>query len=220
MKLPDDKNERDKMLILIAIGVAATLYCSYRFGVKPLLARRAAARARIVEVEDLLFRAGNDIALVPQYLKQNRVVLNHILEISEEERHILRPNLGNYLLVATDIVTAQTDKLGLEVESIAETLAVERPARKADKTADPNAPRFIPYTVNVSLSCSLIELIRLTRALEDENPYLCITRLGVLGQPDNPERHAISFNIQWPIWADHTHAMRLAAERLSDEERR
>ncbi|MBT3193030.1 MAG: hypothetical protein HN341_10785 [Verrucomicrobia bacterium] len=219
MKLPADKNERTKILLLIGIGVAAIGYGVYMFGLSPLLAKRKATQARIAELEDLLWKGRKDIDMVPQYLKQNGEVLDQILQVSEVKRQILRPNLGNYLLVAADIIGHNADVLDLNIDSINETSAMNRTGAP-NASADTDGPRFKPYTVNVTLTCGLGDLVRLLAALETENPYLCITRLGVIGRSDSPERHAISFDVQWPIWEDNAHPMRLAAERLSDKEKR
>jgi hypothetical protein len=217
MKLPEDKTERNKILILILIGVAAVGYGGHMFLIAPFLQDRKDTEAHITELEDKLWRARKDIDITHHNLERNREAVNHILEVSETKRQILRPNLGNYLLVAADIVGRHADALNLEIESINETAAPSTTAPVDE--ADPNAPRLKAYAVNVSLTCGLHDTLKLLRAIETENPYLCITRLGVIGRPQSPTEHAVSFDIQWPIWADPTYPVRLAAERLADEEK-
>ncbi len=217
MKLPEDKTERNKIFILVAIAVAFIGYGGHMFVISPFLAKRQESNVRVEELEEKLWRANKDIDITPLNLDKNREALTHILEISETKRQILRPNLGNYLLVAADIIGRHADALGLEIESINETVASGNPVSGND---DANAPRFKAYSVNVSLTCGLHDTRSLIRAIEMENPYLCITRLGVIGRPEDPMRHAVSFDVQWPIWADPTHPVRLAAEMMSDEEKR
>ncbi len=156
---------------------------------------------------------------MPRNIARNRDLIDHLLDVSEARRHILRPNLGNYLLVATDIIEQAADALGLEVDSIDETTPVGAHVSSHGE-ADPNGPRFKAYNVNVTLSCSLHDLVRFIRRLEEANPYLCITRLGVIARPATPEVHAASFDIEWPVWVENRHPVRLAAERLADEEPR
>ncbi len=216
MRLPEDKKERKKILILIAIGIGAIGYVGYMFVLSPFLLKQQQAATHVSEFEDKLRRASKDIDMTPRNLEKNTAAISHILEISDIKRQILRPNLGNYLLVADDIIGRHADALGLEIDSISETAASGAPI---SDDADANGPRLKAYSVNVSLSCSLHDVYALLRAIESENPYLCITRLGVIGQPQTPTEHAVSFDVQWPIWADPTHPVRLAAERMSDEEK-
>ncbi len=218
MKLPTDKAERTKILMIIGIAVIGVGYVAYSFGLSPLLAKQRATSARITELEDLLWRGKNDINMIPINLKQNCETLEQILDISEVKRQILRPSLGNYLLVASDIVESRADALNLKIDKINETIARKNMPRTG-VTTNPNAPRFMPYAVNVSLACGLADLVQLVRALEEDNPYLCITRLGVIENTQTPESHAVSFDIQWPIWNAPTHSIQLAAEHLSDKEK-
>lgn len=217
MKLPEDKTERNKILILIAIGVMFVGYGGHMFVLTPFLQGRQETQASVAELEEKLWRARQDIDITPHNLERNREAVSHILEISETRRQILRPNLGNYLLVAADIIGRHADTLGLEIESINETVATGPAPRGGE--VDPNAPRLRAYSVNVSLTCGMHDAVRLLRSIEVENPYLCITRLGVIGRLESPTEHAVSFDIQWPIWVDPTYPVRLAAERLADEEK-
>jgi len=217
VKLPEDKTERNKILILIAIGVISVGYGGYMFVITPFLQNRQDTQTRVAELEEKLWRARQDIEITSHNLERNRKAVGHILDISETKRQILRPNLRNYLLVAADIVGRHADALGLEIESINETVATGTLPRGDE--VDPNGPRLKAYSVNVSLSCGLHDTFKLLKAIETENPYLCITRLGVIGRAESPTEHAVSFDIQWPIWVDPTYPVRLAAERLADEEK-
>ncbi len=218
MKLPSDKDKRNKIFIAIGIAVAAIGYGVYTFGVKPVVAKRQVAYARISELEDLLWRGRKDIDMIHHHRRQNWETLSEILEISETKRQILRPNLGNYRLVASHIVGRHAERLGLKIAAINQMTPSDRKPGPGAKS-DPNAPRFRAYTVNVSLSAGLSDLALLIGALERENPYLCISRLGVIGNANTPEQHNISFDVQWPIWIDPSHPMQLAVEKLTDEER-
>jgi hypothetical protein len=216
MKLPEDKAERNKMLGLIGIGVIALAYVTFAFGISPFFQKQNAAEIRISELDDSLWKSKKDIRNAPLNLEKNNELLTRILEVSENRRHILSPSLGNYLLVATDIISRHADAVGITIESIRET----RPTNsQLPEGHDPNGPRFKPYTVNVNLTCNFIELMKLIEALETANPYLCITRMGIFGRAKDIEQHAVSFDVQWPAWIDNDLPLQLAAEQLSDEER-
>jgi hypothetical protein len=216
MKLPEDKAERNKMLGLIGVGVIALAYVTFAFGISPFFQKQNAAEIRISELDDRLWKSKKDIQNAPLNSQKNNELLTQILEASEKEQHILRPSLGNYLLVATDIISRHADAVGITIESISET----RPTNsQLPEGHDPNGPRFKAYTVNVKLTCNVLELMKLIEALETANPYLCITRMGIFGRATDIEQHAVSFDVQWPAWIDNDLPLQLAAEQLSDEER-
>lgn len=214
MKLPQDKNERNKVLGLVGLGVAIVCYAGYTFGAKPFLQKRQDFFNNISELEDKLWKADKDIKMIPSYFEQNNEIISRIIDISENKLQILHPNLGNYLLVAGDIINRHADNFNLTVTSIKEVASPERFSKNDDDTEDPKAARFKPYTVNVSLKCSFYELEKLVGAIEEENPYLCITRIGVIGQPEDVMKHSVSFDVQWPIWADEKHPIKLIAQQM------
>jgi len=213
MKLPQDKNERNKVLGLVGLGIAIVCYVGYTFGVKPFLQKRQDFFNNISELEDKLWKADKDIGMIPSYFEQNNKIISGIIDISENKLQILHPNLGNYLLVASDIIDRHADYFNLTVTSIKEVASPESFSKNND-TEDPKAARFKPYTVNVSLECSFYELEKLIGSIEKENPYLCITRIGVIGQPENVMKHSVSFYVQWPIWVDEKHPIKLIAQQM------
>jgi len=219
MKLPDDKNERNKILGLIAIGVLAVCYIGYTFGIKVLLQKQQAALAEIAELEAKVWQANLDIKQIPLYIQQNDEIVENIINISENKLDILHSNLGNFLLVAEDIIERNAQSLDLTVKSVNPTgspvkrfdTPVKRSGTK-DSKKDAKAPRFAPYTVSVEMECGLVDAMNLIRSIEKKNPYLCITRLGIIGQPDNVTQHSITFDVQWPIWIDAKQPMKLVSE--------
>jgi len=86
------------------------------------------------------------------------------------------------------------------------TAATENPTPKAGKETEGKEkepdPAFKSYVARVTLTCGFSELLDLTRGIEVENPYLCISQLSVSADPKEPTLHKIAFNVQWPIWAD------------------
>lgn len=215
MKLPEDKNERNKVLGLIAVVVLALCYAVYIFGLKTIWLKQKNAQKEISDLSSKLWKADLDIKQTPLYMRQNSEVIDKIIDVSENRLDVLHPNLGNFLLVAEDIIERNADKLNLTVKSV--TRKGEPPERfteKNDAKKDSKAPRFAPFTVNVEIECSFVDLIALIESIEEQNPYLCITRIGIKSQPDNHLEHLISFDVQWPIWIDAKHPMKLLAEQM------
>lgn len=198
MKLPEDKKERAKILALIAVGAVGVLYMVIQVGITPLLKSKQAKIARIQELKEELKKARREIDQVPRNRKKNYEGLLRIKEVSE--KYALHPRLGNFLLVVTDILEKRAEKLGIELESIREIGISEIPQNSSK--GKENA--FKSYGVSVALTCSFHDVICFLREIESSNPYLCIFGLGITGQPEeNPEKHRVSFNVQWPIWADY-----------------
>jgi hypothetical protein len=219
MNFPDNKEDKNKILLLMGIVLLAVGFGIYSFGISPYFKNRKAMRIESEDLSDKLWQARKDIRNLSRNIDRNTELVDQILKVSEEDRYILRPNLGNYLLVASDILNSQAEALGLTIESINETMRITITPEELKKR-DANGPRFTPYAINVTLSCGMHDLVRLVQQLEDNNPYMCITRLGVLNQDDSAEIHSVSFDVQWPVWIDNAHPVQLAAERLSDKERR
>lgn len=221
MSLPEDKSERTKLIAIVVILSIAALYVGYTFGLAPLLKNRSDGATRRQELTDLLWQAERDIELLPRNRTLNHELVKEILATSETQQHVLRPNLGNYLLVAKDIVQRHANRLDLVLTSVSETAPpdVVR-VRKTDEPAPEIKFWFVPYTVNVTFAHGFRHTVLLIRALERENPLLCITRMDVIAQPGvDPERHLVSMDITWPVWADDTAPDRLrkqlTAERTS-----
>jgi len=213
MKLPEDSEERKKIFMLIGIGVAAACYVLYSFGISPYLQHKQEKRAKIEELEGKIWRAQLDVRKTKTYLQENNDVIAKIIDVSENKLQILHPNLGNYLLVASDIINRQADNLNLVTDEIREIPAPKKLDEDQDPDAD-DAPRFNTYKVNVNIKCSFAELTQLLQALENENPYLCITRIGVVGQKDDVMKHAISFDVEWPTWVNSKQPIKLVAQQM------
>lgn len=214
IRLPDNPEDRKKALAAIAVGGLALLYVLFTYGVQPYRASLAARREQIAELEDKLWRAQKDIDGMASAREKNNAIVARILKASEVDNHILRPSLGNYLLVATDLINRAAAGLDVQIDTINEL-----PRASANK-AKASANRFAPYTVNLSIKSGLHDLARFLQRLESGNPYLTVTRLIVMEQSaENPEHHFTSLHLQWPIWGDEEHPQRLQAEQIADEER-
>lgn len=214
IRLPENPEDRKKVIAAMAVGGIALLYVVFTFGLQPYRASLLARQVRVNELEEQIWRAQKDLNAIDRVNEANNAIVAQILAASEQDRHILRPSLGNYLLVATDVINRATAGLSLQIDTINEL------PRSAPATKSPTANRFSPYTVNLSITGGLHNLARLLHRLESKNPYITVTRLIVMEQSAaNPERLFISLHLQWPIWEDKEHPQRLQAERIADEER-
>jgi len=219
IRLPENPEDRKKAIAAIVLGVVVLLFVAFMYGVQPYRASIRARKARVAELEDEIWRAEKEIKAMDRIREQNNIIVEKILDESEAKRHILRPSLGNYLLVATEVINQAASGIKISIETINEmpTPAVTPQKGKTDTKQD---NRFAPYTINLSLTAGLHDLARFIHRLESANPYLAVTRLIVMAQSsEDPEQHFVSLHLQWPIWVDDEHPQRLKAERIADEER-
>ncbi len=226
IKLTDNPNERKKIFALMGVGGLALLYVLFVFVVQPYLSSIQTKKARVSELEeDLIWRARRDLAGVDSNMENNAALVRELLVLSEVNRVILRPSLGNYLLVASAVIKEAAQGLSISIDNINEVPApasarTTAPAVGGSRPPSTATARFTTYTVNVSLSGGMHALVEFTGRLEHKNTYLAITRLIIMeNQEADPETHFISMHIQWPIWVDNDHPRRLEAEQIADEER-
>jgi hypothetical protein len=214
MKLPTDKKERVKILVMILLGVTVVLYVTIQFGLGPVIKSISEKRARIRETSEELAQAKKEINRMTADLARNKETLIKLKEISS--KYVIMPVLHNYILSATDIVEAQAKKVNVKLDSVREQGITEFTAAPGQQSST----RFLKcYTIRVSLSCGYNDLIKLIQQIENVNPYFCITSLSITGQPDKDvARHQMSFDLQWPTWVDQEMPLKLDA-KLSELQR-
>ncbi|MFO7871500.1 MAG: hypothetical protein R6V03_08725 [Kiritimatiellia bacterium] len=199
MKLPEDKNERKKVLMLIGLGTAAVIYGLYAGALKPLSAKKKQYESRIAEAEAFLKDASRDIEKMSEYHGTNRETLEELLSVAD--KYLLHPRLGgNYLLPATEELEKHRADLGIEFKNISEKGFTGVPKRPGSSREN----MFRAYRVSVVLDCTYTDLLRFLRKIESDNPYVSVADLSVSGaRKDNVELHSVKVDIQWPIWDDY-----------------
>lgn len=220
MAMPDNPTERKKIIAMIILGVLLGAYLLINFLLLPYFATVREKRERVEELEHLIWRAETELQAVDRNMQRNASLVDELLDISERQRLILRPSLGNYLLVASEIMDRHADGLNLTLDPLTEP---SRPSRQSsiNEQQAGGTMRFRPYTVNATLTGGTHALVQFLRRLETSNPYLSITRLIIMEDPETgPDSHFFSLSVQWPIWVEPEFPRRLEAERIADEERR
>lgn len=193
MKLPSDPKERNQILVLIglvAIGVCVGIF----FGFKQLASAKKNVAQSIEETETELKKADAKIKRMAVDKVDNDAAVKEILDISD--KYILTSVLGNYQLVARDILESASRELGLKIEPVRELGqgTIPYPSGPGD---------FKTYTARVSMNCGMHDLIKYLHKLESENPYLSITGISITERTvQSKDEHQVSFEVQWPIWGD------------------
>ena len=198
MKLPTDKKERIKVIVLIAIGAIAVIWGLVVVVLKPYRTRKSEKAAAIKDFHERLEKGHRKITTMMRGRLKNAEILREIVQTSTVSNFVLRPRLGNYLLGATELIERYAARANVPIESIDEvgTMQIPKPKNR------PTGNIFDSYGISVDLECRLCDLIRLLKAIEQENPYMCVTGLTIAGQPNKSGKHSIGFGVQWPVWAD------------------
>ncbi|MBL7114660.1 MAG: hypothetical protein ISS35_02750 [Kiritimatiellae bacterium] len=208
MKLPDDPKDKMKVLLLITIGVLATV-AAVAQGVIYLIRQENQLSERLADLEWQTTSANENISSAENCRTKNVHTIQSIVTISET--HILHPILGNYRLGASEVLERIALGSGISLDSIQEVgiLDIPKPKNKTGKNV------LKAYTVRISTHCGYAKLQEFIRQLELNNPYVCISTLSIIGQQDvDPESHRVVMGIQWPIWSNPEMAVQMM-ERMT-----
>lgn len=216
IQLPTDKKERNKILFMIALCGVVILYGLIMFVFVPYRSRVRTDRERLAELEDQLWQADREIRQIPHNRERNIEILNYIIDVSESQEYILRPRLGNYLLVAESLLEQAANEAGVQLRNIREASS---PPSSQDANDREDLPALAPYNVTFSVHAGMHDLLRFVHTLQQANPYLTIANLTMSAGSDNSQSiHEINIFVQLPVWKHVDRPERLQAERISAEE--
>ncbi|MCK5850942.1 MAG: hypothetical protein KAH23_08505 [Kiritimatiellae bacterium] len=194
MKLPDDKAERTKILMLGGIGVVATIYVLVQYAIIPLNKSNKINTQRITEITGILEQSERDVAMLTKNSGRNIKALEKIVRISKN--HVLHPSLGgNYSLNAATTLEDIERKSKMELGASGASVSANIPGASIPAGSDLKS-----YSVRLSFSGSLKELTDTLNTIKKINPYLGIKNLTISAVGKTPEKHAASFTLSWLIW--------------------
>ena len=219
-KWPENKQDQIKYIALIAIGAVVVVVLLVMFAINPFIKAKRDHVAGLTELTTKIENAQKEIEKKPFELKRNTEALNKILQISDA--HMLKPVLGrNYLLGATPIIERHVKALSIAMAKPPSEVGIGDVVQPQTVKKGAPLPAVKTYTARVNLKCSYADVVRIVRALESENPYITIAGLSIVGTPaTDPENHNVTFDIQWPIWADEetSASIRQQLKKSSEEE--
>lgn len=193
MKLPEDRKERTKILIMIAVGVVAVIYAIFELAILPLLAEQNLNRKKMVDSQVRITKIKRDLLNVPRLRADFNSTTSHIATLSE---HLAQPVLGTYLLGIQNTIDSLSANLDIRMVPAAEIGIAELPG--SNKDGLPHSLRS--YSVRTTFYGGYREIMAFFRALEASNPMMCITEFSISAQNNSPEKHQVNFTAQWPIW--------------------
>jgi len=210
-KLPEDPKKRMQVLIGIGAGVVVVIVGIYMGAISPMHQSKQAALGKIEELTKEVETANNEIAKVPGDTKANIQALTRAKELSD--KCILPPGLdGGYHLVASAIIERHAKAVGVTVDTVQDRGVGDLcpvPGRGA------SAGSLKAYSARVTMSAGYKDVVRLIRAIANDNALVCITGLDIrsTGAKDKTARkHTIWFDVQWPVWIDTEMPSKLAAQ--------
>jgi hypothetical protein len=197
MKLPASKSERVKIYVLIGISAAGVLYAAWSVVISSAIEKKRKLLEQRTELNENVQKAERRIGLMRGETGENHRTLQSICD--ETDKYVLRSTLGdNYLLGVTEKIEQLARVAGVMIDPPTQVGISDVPQNP--RRAARNVLRL--YTVRLSLSCALSDLVRLLRQIDASNPYVCVSAISIAGQPETPETHRITMDVQWPIWAD------------------
>ncbi len=208
LKLPEEKNERLKILALLAVAAVAVLYGLYVGVGRPLAKQK---RDLLTAIQNMRRSLAEQERLVDGYAADREEDSRVLAELmAATQRHVLADRLNDYLIAAKEIVrdharAADIDFAMREGDNRGFSPLPKSPKQKGDN-------RFRGYSVRVTVKCGMHELIRMLSSLEQSNPYLTVTAIAVVPQAGDPAKHNIVFDLQWPIWDKKETVAALAAD--------
>ncbi len=213
MRLPENKNDRIKVLVLIAIAGLGVLYGLWTFVYEPLRQKRDEALAEIDVLEDQLHAARIQVRRIRE-METDLVETTAALK-QMSEQHMLHPRLGNYLLEAREMLLQQAPRDGLQAREVKERGRVDLPRRPEEE-----GYRVRAYAVQVTARCGYDTFREWVRTLEEQNPLLTLSDMMIMAEVEDPLHHRIRFEVHWPVWIDpemRQTVRRMAADPLGED---
>jgi hypothetical protein len=215
MKWPKDNKERAKILVLIAMGVGVVIYLVIAGAVNPIRTKRKDYKAQITGIKAYLEQAKKKIAHTAKNQEDNYKAIVEIKDMTDN--YLLKPRLGNFLLSATDELEKHAKAVDMADLPQVREVGIKEVLKPQTRTTD---YVFKSYSAGVTLNCGLNKMIEYLQEIEQANPCVCISRLTIITQGKTPEKHKITFEIQWPIWANADNEKKLEEQLREAEEAR
>lgn len=194
MNLPQDRKQRIQVLVLIGMGVVVLLILLAQFALVPILDSRQKLTETREGYRERMDKAQRELKASAQIQSEFDEVMQQLKAIAAD--YLLHPILGSYLVGVTEAMEPHARATGFTIEDIQErgVQALRLRAKEITGLRPYNA-----YSFQISGQGSYAEIMAFLKSIEIKNPYVSITELKIVAQPDNPSRHRASLRIEWPI---------------------
>lgn len=205
--------EQKQLMVLVGLVCAIAIFVLIQLVVGPLLAHAGAKAEALRQVQDRLASADRLLGSEARLNAEREAVA---AEIERAAREFIVPPENPLSWVTEQIYHHARAVGGVDIESVGSGNIGAPWGDPADKK---NVRAFAPYRVQITARCGYLELVRLFRAFERNNPYLFVSDLTISGREggSGDERHRVTFSIEWPAWSQPKDFKDLAAlGRVSD----
>jgi len=197
MKMPKGK-ERIQVIVLAVIILSGVVFAGIRFVLKPLQKSRRDTAKKIAKINDEIKQINRSLKTLPVLQQKNRETRTELIRL--RQAYIPIPIYGTYEIGIRERMRQYGKLAGLDLSQNSEGPRGTLPKGARKQSAITGA--FRTYNLRLSLSCSLAEVLRLLRTMQQDNPYLSVSAISITARDDNREKHSVGLTIWWPIWAN------------------
>jgi len=193
MNWSDIRKEQKQAILLIAMWVFGGLFALYQFVLMPFIKNRGQSTGELEELHAQIQKAESA-------MQDNGKLRTEYTLTSKELGRALDEYIvpmENPLSWVTEKVYMDTRNVGVDIQSIADNGA-GGPGWDALCKSE---RCFKPYAVRIVTECSYEKLLELVGALENSNPYLCVSGIGVAANDSDYTKHNVYLIVEWPMWA-------------------
>ncbi len=186
------KKEQQQAIILVGMWVFGGLFALYFFVLQPFLKNRGQATGNLDELETNIQKA--EAAMTGN----SKVRIEHATTVKELNRateEYIVP-MENPLAWVTRKVYAVARTVGIEVEAVSENVV----GGGAWDTLTRTERYFKPYSVRIVTGGSYAQVLQFIHALEQGNPYLTVSSIGMGVNDAKPTRHSVDVSVDFPMW--------------------
>ncbi len=193
MKFAGLKKERVIFYSAVAGAVGVGLFVLMHWVILPLFESRATLEVKLEEQRVKLKKARRELDYLPGLQRNYYDVVGQLAKIRSE--NILRPILGSYLVGVTEQVESVARTTGVKIEDVREVGVAEMPRK--EKGAAPSS--FKVFAVLVYGQGSYESISHFLVQMEAAHPFLCVSDIGIVGQPENPEMQRVTLRMEFPV---------------------
>ena len=218
--------QKQQLFTLVGLLGAGVLFAIYSFVWTPMRESRAARISETTRLRSQIEKARKDLKAEPSVrgdIDRIRAELDQI-----RKTHVPVAVMGSSQILDVQRrleVLAQAS--GFEISNVREVgrrpiprrLVKETPAAKPAPSTSPDEaapvrartktaakkperpPAFAGFLTEVGGVAGYDGVVEFLRRMEESNPYVCVTSLNIQGQVEDPTRHLVSIQMEWPVEA-------------------
>lgn len=198
------RNRKRLMGFMIFACVGVVLYSYVVFFVQPLRKAYTDDDAKSKELQEQNDKAEKDLRSAANVEKEYKALREELIVATN--RFVLRPVLGSLLISAQNVVDPIARKSEVHVESYSEQGQSPIPGNKKDGQIN-----FDRYALDVTLVGTYRAIREFVIAMEQSNPYVCVTEIDIHRREDIVTHHPARIQIEWPVFSETKAAGRASA---------